>query len=79
MQNLIETIEDGFPSSKKDMIPQLQDYYQFPESLLTVDGVILYKDRLLIPPSLQQEVLSALHAAHQGVTAMNARAETSVF
>ena len=79
MQNLIETIEDGFPSSKKDMIPQLQDYYQFRESLLTVDGVILYKDRLLIPPSLQQEVLSALHAAHQGVTAMNFRAETSVF
>ena len=28
---------------------------------------------------MQQEVLSALHAAHQGVTAMNARAETSVF
>ena len=79
MQNLIEIIEDGFPNSKRDMIPQLQDYHQFRESLLTVDGVILYKDRLLIPPSLQQEVLSALHAAHQGVTAMNARAEISVF
>ena len=27
MQNLIENVEDGFPSSKRDMIPQLQDYH----------------------------------------------------
>ena len=31
MQNLIEIIEDGFPISKREMIPQLQDYHQFRE------------------------------------------------
>ena len=79
MQNLIEIIEEGFPIHKREMPAQLQEYHQFRESLSTVDGVILYKDRLLVPPSLRHEVLSALHAAHQGVTAMNARAEISVF
>ena len=49
------------------------------EDLFTFDGVILYKERVVIPPSLRPEVLSALHAAHQGVTSMNLRAETSVF
>ena len=63
----------------KDIRPQLQDYHQFHESPLTVDGVILDKDRLLFPPFLHLEGLSALHAAHQGVTAKNAKAETSVF
>lgn len=35
--------------------------------------------RVLIPPSLRQEVLESLHAAHQGVSAMNERAKVSVF
>ena len=38
--------------------------------------------RIIIPPSLREEVLSALHAAHQGVTyctSMISRAESSVF
>ena len=44
-----------------------------------MDEVILYKDRIVIPESLRDEVLTALHAAHQGVTSMIARAEFSVF
>ena len=62
--------------------PQLREYFQFREHLYTIDGVILYKDRIIIPPSLREEVLSALHAAHQGVTyctSMISRAESSVF
>jgi hypothetical protein len=39
----------------------------------------MYKERILIPPKLRSEILNSLHAAHQGVTAMQARAEASVF
>ena len=35
--------------------------------------------RVLIPPLLRPEVLQSLHAAHQGVSAMNERAKVSVF
>lgn len=41
--------------------------------------MILYKDRVVIPPALRQEVLAALHSAHQGITSMVSRAESSVF
>jgi hypothetical protein len=30
----------------------LQEYYQFRDHLHTVDGVIMYKERIVIPPSL---------------------------
>jgi nitrate reductase beta subunit len=50
--------------------PQLREYFQFREHLYTIDGVILYRDRIIIPPSLREEILSALHAANQGVTSM---------
>ena len=39
----------------------------------------LYKERILIPPALREEILSALHSAHQGITSMTARANISVF
>jgi len=32
-----------------------------------------------MPPSLHQQVLSTLHAAHQGVSSMEARARSTVF
>ena len=39
----------------------------------------MYQDRVVIPPGLRQEVLAALHSAHQGTTAMSLRAQSSVF
>ena len=79
MSLLLETIENGFPDSRSDLHPELRQYYQFRESLSTFDGVILYHDRVLIPPSLRDNVLAALHAAHQGTTQMCSRADTSFF
>lgn len=79
MQALLSTIEAGMPEFRHELPPSLREYFQFRDELSTVDGVILYKDRLVIPPSLREEVLAHLHAAHQGVTSMTARAESSIF
>ena len=61
------------------MPKHLKDYFRFRHNLSTTDGVILYKDRVVVPPSLRSEVLSTLHAAHQGTASMISRAEASVF
>ena len=79
MRALVEMIESGFPDSKKDVPPQISEYHQYRDYLHTVDGVAVYKERIVIPPSLRSHVLSSLHAAHHGVSAMVARAESSVF
>ena len=76
---LLSIIENSFPDSRRDFPHYCRIFFQFREDLFTFDGVILYKERVIIPPSLRPEVLSVLHAAHQGVTCMNLRAETSVF
>ena len=79
MFQLLNTIETGFPENRDQLQKSLQDYYQFRDHLWVIDGVILYKDRIVIPPSLRKDILTALHSAHQGITAMTARAETSIF
>ena len=67
MNTLLAYIENGFPE-KSEMLQGLHTYYQFRDSLNSVDGVILYNDRVLVPPSLRPNVLSTLHAAHQGIS-----------
>ena len=79
MTLLASTIEDGIPEHWRDMPDALRIYHPFREHLSTIDGVILYKDRIVIPPSLRQVCLTALHAAHHGTSAMIARAESSMF
>ncbi|XP_041480493.1 uncharacterized protein K02A2.6-like [Lytechinus variegatus] len=79
MQTLLELIESGLPEHRHAFPHPLREYFQFRDGLSSVDGVILFNDRVLIPPSLRDEILTHLHAAHQGVTSMTARAEASVF
>jgi len=57
MPLLLSMIEDGMPDQKCRLPPNLRDYYQFREHLYSVDGVILYKDRIVILPSLRQDCL----------------------
>ena len=76
---LSNAIEDGFPEDKASLPPAIRQFHQFRDKLSTFDGVILYQDRIVIPPSLRSQVLQSLHSAHQGVSQMCARAETSIF
>ena len=78
MLSLLFIIEEGMPDHRCQLPPELRDH-QFREHLYSIDGVIIYKDRIVIPPSLRQSCLAALHAAHQGVSSMISRAETSIF
>ena len=43
------------------------------------DGVVCYKDRIVVPVQLRQQILEPIHAAHQGVTGMLGRVEDTVF
>ena len=79
LQDLVEMIETGFPDSTQDMRPELKDYFRFRDSMTTFEGIILYNERVVIPPSLRSEVLAVLHAAHQGSSSMISRAEAAVF
>ena len=79
MAALLHTIVRGFPQFRHELPTTLQEYYQFRNHLYTVDGVILYKDRIVLPPSLRPHILATLYSADQGVTSMTAQAESTIF
>ena len=79
MESLLWFVQSGFPQCKGELPQNLQVYFQHRMHLSSVDGVVLYKNRIIVPQSLREVILSLLHSAHQGVTRMTARAEASIF
>ena len=79
MRALSDFVRDGFPATAAELPPAVRPYHRYREKLSDYDGVLLYNDRVIIPPALRERTLQALHAAHQGVTMMDSRAESSFF
>ena len=57
----------------------IRQYLPYRDGFYISDDVILYNDRVVISPQLRYQVLCTLHAAHQGVSAMERRARATVF
>ena len=72
---LLTAIAEGFSQE----YPSLSDYLRYKECLYVNDGVVMYKDRVVVPSSLRLKVLENLHSAHQGVSSMQLRAQSIVF
>ena len=77
-QQLIQLIETGFPECKNPH-PGVLPLLQYKDKLSVVDGVIMLEGRMIIPKPLRHRILQALHAAHQGISAMQNRARQCVY
>ena len=75
LSKLITAMNEGFQGNNDG----LSDYLRYRDSLYMTDGVILYQDRVVVPSRLRQTILEKLHSAHQGVSAMQSRAQAIVF
>ena len=57
---------------------ELSMYKRFKDEFTSVDGVVLFRGRVVVPVVLRPDVLAGLHRAHQGVTGMSLRTKDSV-
>ena len=78
MRLLLDTIQEGFPDDRRAANDDIAAFWTYRDSLNVTDGVILYRDRVVVPPSLRDKGLRILHSAHQGVS-MESRARSIVF
>ena len=79
LSDLAELVTTGFPEHKQSLLPKLQPYWDVRHELSRVGDGIVLGSRAVIPAPLRTEVLQGLHAAHQGVAGMKARARYSVY
>ena len=79
LSGLMAVLHHGMPPRCQDLPPRLRTFHRYAHSLSCLDGVVLLGHRIVVPTSLRKNILSSLHAAHQGVNAMCQRAADSVF
>ena len=77
MKLLSEISRNGFPTKRQEMPEELRGYWEYRDSMYCIDGVLMVKHRVLVPPNLRKETLQGLHAAHQCVVSMGSRAQTA--
>ena len=76
---LCDTVLQGFPSQRSDLVPQLRLYWGVRDRLAVDDGVLVSGPRLVIRRSLRQETLQRLHDSYQGIERTLRRARQSVY
>lgn len=78
LSRLFKIIEKG--NTELDQTdPGLAAFWPICESIYVEHGVLMYQDRVVVPPSLRPQVMQHLHAAHQGISTMEQRARMIVY
>ena len=75
----MQLLRGEFPADARQLSPALRPYAKLADSLYELDGVLMLSERIVVLRGLGKQVLGLLHAAHQGVDRMQARAVNTVF
>ena len=75
---VVDYCRNGWPAYPPQQ-PLLQPFWENRQHLATVDNLLLYDYRVVIPRALRLEVLQQLHEGHLGITKCRARARESVW
>lgn len=79
LRKVAQTIQNGWPETIKEVPKDVQPFYASRQCLSTTQGIIVYLDRIVIPKSLQDDIISRLHAGHQGIQSCRKLAAQSVW
>ena len=70
--------QEGWPN-RNTLSSDLKPYHSVCTELSLQDGILMRNSRLVIPRSLQPEILQKLHSGHQGISKCRERARHSVW
>lgn len=79
MSKLKEMDYKGWPYKREKCPEALHDFWNFRDELTIEDGLILKGDRIVIQPSLRQEMLEIIHQGYLGQEKCLLRARACVF
>jgi hypothetical protein len=78
LQILKKFTQDGWP--EKSEIPQnVRPYYSYRDEISEEKELLMKGNKLIIPKSLQREMLEKVHAAHLGIVKSKALAREAIF
>ncbi|PAA65850.1 hypothetical protein BOX15_Mlig025290g1 [Macrostomum lignano] len=79
LQDLMQYIRDGFPNDKANLPLCIRSFWHVRDKLSVDDGIILCGCRCVIPHAMRKQILTDLHASHQGLHKTKQRARMVVY
>ena len=76
---LATMIKQGWPYSKANVSPKLQNYFPFREELSLQNGVVFKSERIVVPLTLQDCVIDKVYACHLGIQGCLRRSRDNFF
>ena len=78
LQKLTEYINKDWPD-RQNTHHLAQPYYNIRDELSINSGLILKGNRIIVPQSMQKEIMKSLHIGHPGITKVKSRTRTTVY
>ena len=67
LKELTNTVMSGWPANRSNCRPHVQVFRNYRDEIGLQDGILLKGNKIIIPLSLQLDILQQLHSSHQGV------------
>ena len=79
LQNLSLLIIEGWPKERHQLSNDMKPYWDFRDELAIYDGIIFKGERVVIPKSMQSDMLHLIHYSHQGLVKSKQLARDVIF
>ena len=79
LTTLSRYINTGFPCEKKNLPIDLQEYWNYRDTLSIENGLLTCGSRIIVPHEMRAEMLQYIHEGHQGRERCLLRARNTVF
>lgn len=79
LQAVIRTSLRGWPTYRKDVSMLARTYWHVRDEIHIEDGLVFVADRVVIPVSQREEMMSKLHDSHLGMEKCKARARAIMY
>ena len=79
LRKVAEYVVSGWPRHQLAVPPEVLPYYHNRPELSIVDDLLTFGDRIVVPATLQADILERLHQSHQGLSKCRENAQHSVW
>ena len=79
LTRLSHYINTGFPCEKKNLLTDLQEYWNYRDTLCIKNGLLTCGSRIIVPHEMQAEMLQYIHDGHQVKERCLLRVRNTVF
>jgi hypothetical protein len=79
LKAVLPHVQNGWPEHRKSCSPATKLFWQHRSDFSECDGLLLKVEQIVVPVSLQSDVLRQIHAGHLGISMCIERAKLTVY